>query len=378
MFKFPGIFFCATLLFLAGCTTQPEEPLPREWSLTNPVPTTVSPTATARRAARPATPIRPATVPLTRYHNQPPPQVSRPAPILTWTSLNRWTAENKLAAPRKVASSPVASYAVNSARGTLTLVIGSREAVWRGMTVNLGFAPEIIDDQVFVHGLDLQKNLEPLLLDPTLTFGNHRVIVIDPGHGGSNVGTHSAIDGRFEKEFTLDWALRLKPLLETNGWKVFLTRASDVYFTNSLRAGFANAQQADLFISLHFNSGAPDTLQSGLETYCLTPTGMPSTLTRSFSDQWTDRYPNNSFDAENLQLAVRLHTALLRGTGEEDRGVRRARFMDVLHNLHCPAVLIEGGYLSNPEEAKKIENAEFREKLAEAVASALRQSEDGK
>jgi len=246
------------------------------------------------------------------------------------------------------------------------------------MTVNLGFAPEIIDDQVFVHGLDLQKNLEPLLLDPTLTFGNHRVIVIDPGHGGSNVGTHSAIDGRFEKEFTLDWALRLKPLLETNGWKVFLTRASDVYFTNSLRAGFANAQQADLFISLHFNSGAPDTLQSGLETYCLTPTGMPSTLTRSFSDQWTDRYPNNSFDAENLQLAVRLHTALLRGTGEEDRGVRRARFMDVLHNLHCPAVLIEGGYLSNPEEAKKIENAEFREKLAEAVASALRQSEDGK
>ena len=99
---------------------------------------------------------------------------------------------------------------------------------------------------------------------------------------------------------------------------------------------------------------------------------MPSTLTRNFSDPWTDRYPNNYFDAENLQLAVRLHAALLRGTGEEDRGIRRARFMGVLLGQKRPAVLIEGGYLSNPHEAEKIESAEFRQKLAEAVAGALK------
>ena len=70
--------------------------------------------------------------------------------------------------------------------------------------------------------------------------------------------------------------------------------------------------------------------------------------------------------------------ALLRGTGEEDRGVRRARFMDVLHGHSHPAILIEGGYLSNPREAKRIEDPEFRQKLAEAVAAALRLNPEAK
>ena len=69
---------------------------------------------------------------------------------------------------------------------------------------------------------------------------------------------------------------------------------------------------------------------------------------------------------------MRLQTAVLQGSGEEDRGIRRARFMDVLHDANCPAVLIEGGYLSNQDEADKIENAGFRQKLAEAVANALK------
>ena len=253
----------------------------------------------------------------------------------------------------------------------MTLVIGSREATWRGMELHLGFAPEIVDDQIFVHGLDLQKTLEPLLLDPPLAFGTNRVLVLDPGHGGVNVGTHSLTDGRFEKEFTLDWAFRIKSLLETNGWTVFLTRTSDADIALSNRVAFAEAHHADVFISLHFNSAAPDKKQAGLETYCLTPTGMPSTLTRGFSDMWTDHYPNNAFDAENLQLAVRLHAALLIATGEEDRGIRRARFMGVLTGQKRPAVLIEGGYLSNSRESDKIESAAFRQKLAEAVANAL-------
>jgi N-acetylmuramoyl-L-alanine amidase len=176
------------------------------------------------------------------------------APVTTWTSLDRWAAENKIGQPRLVSHTPVAAYAIGSANGTMVLDIGSREATWNNTEFNLGFAPEFIDDQVFVHGLDLQKNLEPLLFGPPLTFGN-RVIVIDPGHGGVNVGTHSVLDGRFEKEFTLDWALRLAPLLETNGWQVFLTRTKRrgrVALSN--RVAFAEAHHADLFISLHFNS----------------------------------------------------------------------------------------------------------------------------
>ena len=98
---------------------------------------------------------------------------------------------------------------------------------------------------------------------------------------------------------------------------------------------------------------------------------MPSTLTRGYQDLWTDHYPNNNFDIGNLELAVRLQSSLLRVTGEEDRGIRRARFMGVLRGQQCPAVLIEGGFLSNPSEAKKIETPQFQQKLAEGVAEAL-------
>lgn len=266
------------------------------------------------------------------------------------------------------------TYAIHSAKGKMTLAIGSRAATWNGIEVHLGFAPEFIDGQIYVHRLDLQKNLEPLLLDPPLKFpATNRVIVIDPGHGGSNVGTHSVLDGRFEKEFTLDLAKQLKPLLETNGWTVFLTRTADVLVTNADRVVFATEHHADLYISLHFNATANrDPQAGGIETYCVTPTGMPSTLTRGYSDPWSEILPANKFDAKNLQLAVRLQTALVHATGLEDRGVCRARFMTVLRGQQCPAVLIEAGYLSNPHEAKLIESAAYRQELAKAIAGALK------
>ena len=370
MFKFAGIIFCGALLFLAGCATTPRdnsEAVATDWSVAKPV-------AAPPKVAPPAKPttVKPVKLSVTHTNVPPPKIIARPAPILTWTSLNRWTAENKLAAPRKVASSPVTSYAISSVRGKMILTIGSREVTWNGLELHLGFAPEFIDDQVFVYGLDLQKNLEPLLLGEPLAFGANRVLVVDPGHGGVNVGTHSLVDGRFEKEFTLDWARRIKTLLATNGWTVYLTRTNDTDISLSNRVVFAEAHHADIFISLHFNSAAPDKKQNGLETYCLTPSGMPSTLTRGYSDLWTDRYPNNQFDEQNLQLAALLHAALLRGSGEEDRGIRRARFMGVLLGQKRPAILIEGGYLSNPREAGKIESTAFRQKLAEAVANALK------
>ena len=360
MFKFAAFIFGGLLLFLTGCTSVyqgSEAQPPGDWAETNLV---------IQPMPMPA-PRPPAGKPVPAPH-----EIPRPAPILTWTSLDRWAAENKLAAPRKIPNSPVTAYVVSSRHGTMVLEIGSREAAWNGVELSLGFPPEIIDNQVFVHGLDLQKNLAPLLLGPPLAFGTNRVIVIDPGHGGLNVGTHSVLDGRFEKEFTLDTALRLKPLLEQEGWKVFLTRTSDTYVTNASRVVFATAHHADLFISLHFNSAAPDQSPAGLETYCFTPTGMPSTVTRGYSDPWSEKLSSNNFDDQNLQLALKLQGALLHAVGMEDRGVRHVRYIEVLRNQNCPAVLIENGYLSNPAEAKKIESADYRQKLAEAIAGALK------
>lgn len=298
-------------------------------------------------------------------------------PTATWTSLADWAAENHLSPPERLADMPVDTYSIASKYGKMILEIGSRDATWNGIKVVLGSAPQLIDGQIELYGLDLQKNLAPLLCEPPLIFTPGEVIVIDPGHGGSNVGTHSVLDGRFEKEFTLDLARRLKPLLEAEGWKVYLTRNSDTFVTNAERVVFANQHQADLFISLHFNSSAPDTTQAGLETYCVPPIGMPSTISRgNFADPWDENLPNNAFDAENLRLAVRIHTDLVHTMAMPDRGVRRARFITVLRGQLRPAILIEMGYLSNPHEASLIENPDYRQKLAEALAEALRPAQE--
>jgi N-acetylmuramoyl-L-alanine amidase len=265
----------------------------------------------------------------------------------------------------------IAEYAIGSKEGAMVLEIGSIEATWNDVNINLGFAPQLIDGEIYLDELDLQKNLEPLLCEPPLTFDGDHIIVIDPGHGGSNTGTHSVLDGRFEKEFTLDLALRLKPLLETNGWTVLLIRNSDTYVANSNRVTFTTAHHADLYISLHFNAAVGDARQAGLETYCYTPTGMPSTVTRGYSDPWSEKLSSNDFDAQNLQLAVKLQGALVQAIGMKDRGVRHVRYIEVLRNQECPAVLIENGYLSNPAEARLIESGDYRQKLAEAIAAAL-------
>ena len=307
--------------------------------------------------------------------NQPPSIVTKStsaAPVTTWTSLDHWAQENGIGAPRRLSSTPVVSYAIGSQHGVMVVYIGSHDATWNGTLLHLGFPPEIADDQIYVHSLDLEKNFAPLLCKTASLPELHHIIVIDPGHGGREPGANSAVDGRPEKAFTLDWARRLAPLLEARGWQVYLTRTNDADVGVTNRAAFAVAHGADLFISLHFNSSYPDHKQAGLETYCLAPTGMPSTITRGYPDILSRTFPANAYDQESLWLALRLQTSILRATGEEDRGVRRARFLGVLQGQHCPAVLIEGAYLSNPREADRIENGDYRQILAEAVANALR------
>jgi N-acetylmuramoyl-L-alanine amidase len=220
--------------------------------------------------------------------------------------------------------------------------------------------------------MDAEKNLQPLLNPlPPVASREGRVIVIDPGHGGENGGTKSVLSQGVEKEYTLDWALRLREELVKAGWTVYLTRKDDQDLSLTDRVAFAERFNADLFISLHFNSATPNREPSGIETYCLTPVGLPSSLVRESRDDIGLAFPNNAHDLENFQYAVRLHRALITATHAADRGVKRARFMAVLLGQNRPAVLIEGGFLSNPEEARRIATAAYRQKLAEAVAQAL-------
>jgi N-acetylmuramoyl-L-alanine amidase len=290
-----------------------------------------------------------------------------------WVPLRHWSEENNAGPVQSISGGRAPTFALKASNGLLIVRAYDQVAYWNGLEFHLGFAPQVVNGQPVLNSLDLTKNIEPLLHPLTLPESTNRVIVIDPGHGGSNLGTRSILDGAHEKEFALDWAKRLASILETNGWKVFLTRTSDIDMSLSNRVDFADALKADLFVSLHFNADPSPTNheQGGIETYCVTPTGMPSTLKRDFEDDASLVFPNNRFDTENFQYALRIQRGLLKVTGARDHGVRRARFMTVLRGQNRPSVLVEGGYLSNPREARHIADPAYRKKLAEAVAAAL-------
>ena len=291
----------------------------------------------------------------------------------TWIALRKWSEDHKTGAVQRLSTGTVPSFAVKAPGGLLIVRAYDQVAYWNGMEFHLGFAPQVVNGQAMLHSLDFTKNIEPLLNPLTLPERSNRTVVIDAGHGGSNLGTKSVVDGSYEKEFSLDWARRLAVILETNGWKVFLTRTTDVDMSLTNRVAFADLNKANLFVSLHFNAAPSPTnhVEAGIETFCVTPTGMPSTLTRDYEDDPTLVFPNNHFDLENLQYAMQVQRSLLKISGAKDHGVRRARFMTVLRGQNCPAILVEGGYLSNPREARRIADPNYRQKLAEAVAAAL-------
>jgi len=354
------------VLAIAGCSTPPraitvthfpgDGPATNSLSVTDRPAAAFVPTAETPPASFPvAVPVpaevaAPLATPDTNVVSTPhPPVPAEPAVSTSWIRADQWAALH---------SSPLP-----------TLRAGSKQMKVQGVNCLLGFEPAWSGGALVLHPLDVSKNLDPLLESGPLW--SRRTVVIDAGHGGINAGTRAITGNRFEKEFSLDWARRLKPLLEARGWKVTLTRTNDVDLTLSNRVQIAEAVGADLFLSLHFNSSFPSQAAAGLETYCLTPQGMPSNLVRQYSDDPEAHFPNNRHDSRNLRLALRVQKAVLAATGAKDRGVRRARFMDVLRGQNRPAVLIEGGYLSNPEEARKIESPEYRQKLALGVARAL-------
>jgi N-acetylmuramoyl-L-alanine amidase len=359
MSKFGRIFAAAAIIALAGCAAHP-----------NPNHAKVSDWESEKH---PAVSLKPAQPRVDAQARQTFPSVPKENHE-TWVSLARWCKENGLPSPTRLEDSAPQEFEVRATNGVFTFRIGDQSAHWNGIELRLGFAPVLIDSQPFMHALDLKKNLGPLTAGAPLNVrGEHPVLVLDPGHGGMNAGTRSVLSNDYEKDFTLDWARRLRPLLVAKGWKVFLTRTNDTDITLSNRVMFAEEHHADLFVSLHFNSAGGGDTQAGLETYCLSPAGMPSTVTRGFPDDLGLSFPNNTFDAANLQLALRIHQALLDSNHQLDRGIRRARFLGVLRNQQRPAILVEGGYLSNQAEARRIADPNFRQQLAVAMAHTLGQ-----
>lgn len=375
---------CAALAF-AGCQTASERPVNPSTSLTTtslPDPLTVAPAAPLPQP--PAQPPPPNGAPVTSssvapagsapYLSEASTGTGRPWPadwINAWVPLESWGKYNGLPKPELLSGGREPLYKLQSSNGLVLLKIGSQSVNISGMQLGLGFAPRLIKGFPYIHSLDAQKTLQVVIDSVHRWPPTNRTIVIDAGHGGRDSGALSCIGHDHEKYFTLDWARRLAPLLTARGWNVVMTRTNDTELSLAERIAIADRVKADVFLSLHFNSGIPNRDLTGLETYCLTPAGMPSNLIRDEEDDVRQSHPNNVFDDQNVLLATRVHRAVLSSVGSVDRGVRRARFMAVLRNQNRPAVLIEGGYLSNVGEARRIASLEYRQALAEGVARGL-------
>jgi N-acetylmuramoyl-L-alanine amidase len=257
----------------------------------------------------------------------------------------------------------------HSTLGTLALEGQRRDIQLNGVAHWLS-APVLEErGRLWVSSTDVLK-----VIDPVLRSGRSRVpaqvrtIVIDPGHGGADRGARGVT--AIEKELTLDMARRVKRLLEAAGLRVALTRTKDRTLTLDDRVEFSRDQRADLFVSVHFNSGGA---ASGIETYCLPPAGAPSTASpfRSLS-AGAESLSGNRSDDQNVWLAHCVQKSLLQETGASDRGVRRARFA-VLRDVKCPAILVECGFISNRTDERRILSVEYRQKLAKAIAAGILQ-----
>lgn len=176
---------------------------------------------------------------------------------------------------------------------------------------------------------------------PVIKPLKNKVIVIDAGHGGKDVG---AISGKmYEKHASLDMALMLQKYLEEKGAKVIMTRKNDTYLTLQDRVSISNYENADLFVSIHLNSSEKSQI-NGIETH------------------W---YKENSKD-----LARYVQNHLISNVNANDRGLFKSMFY-VINHTTAPAILVETGFISNQEERNELFKKDRQDATAKAIADGI-------
>ena len=172
-------------------------------------------------------------------------------------------------------------------------------------------------------------------------FGQ-RTIVVDAGHGGYDRG---GVPGQriSEKDKCLDVAQRLKRILQAQGYRVVMTRDSDVFIPLGTRCAIANNYRGASFVSIHFNC-ASRVGANGIETYY--------------------------YRGDSAGLAASIHRNVVSISPSENRGIRRRGFY-VLRKTAIPSVLVECGFLTNPTEGRLALSADYRQKLAEQIARGI-------
>lgn len=191
------------------------------------------------------------------------------------------------------------------------------------------------------------------------------LVILDPGHGGKDEGTKWR--GVAERDLTLDLALRTEKFLKIAGFGTMLTRRDDTYVSLEERTRLANSRRDCVFVSLHFNSDDSGK-GSGIETYF---PKMKEPLANDWAwvgifNKTTDRPPTDSSET----LAGSIQTSLVTRTEARSRGIHPANF-HVIRYTRCPAVLVEGGFISNAFEAELLATEAYRDLLAQGIVEGL-------
>ena len=190
----------------------------------------------------------------------------------------------------------------------------------------------------------------------------NKVIYLDAGHGGYDPG--ASYFGISEKSLTLAIQSRVKAKLEAEGYQVVTTRTSDTYVDLTDRSRAANASESDIFVSIHINASGSSAAQ-GIETYYYQPYAeYPSRINATY-------HANPTRLSMSDTLANAIQSSLINATGAQNQGVKRQTFA-VLRETTAPAVLLELGFLSNPQEAARLNTSAYQETLANAIVAGIK------
>lgn len=202
---------------------------------------------------------------------------------------------------------------------------------------------------------------------PFATSNYQKVIFLDPGHGGKDPGAQYL--GLKEKDLNLQVSQQLKTRLESLGYKVIMSRSTDVFvdFVTE-RSRISNETNADMFISIHFNATGHglDSGEDGIQTYTYLPTGnIPSVINK----KWHDNPTRLKY---SQKLGSYIHQSVLATTHAKDAGLLAKSFA-VLRETNKPAVLLELGYMDDSNESKKIRTKEYQQKLVDGIVQGIQQ-----
>jgi N-acetylmuramoyl-L-alanine amidase len=192
------------------------------------------------------------------------------------------------------------------------------------------------------------------------------VVVLDPGHGGQDSG--AMVGGVMEKDLTLDVARRLDRLLDSQGVATLMTRLGDTYVSLADRAAIGNRVRDSIFVSIHFNEDNKP-VATGVETYYAAHQITSGSLLASWLP-FLSPPPSGSSKPESQSLAGFIQGALVARTQAMDRGTQAKQFF-VIANVTSPAVLIEGGFLTNTNDVSRLASEDYRDQLAAAVADGI-------